>query len=166
MLLGVRVGDRRQDSLARMAARQPEHALNESNGADAAGREGGVGPLFQRGADALALADQAIDKRLLSARGFGLTGPRRKHAGNDASMNGDERVVTKDADEMRVSAHAEFLTEQGERDRIERAAHFHMAIGVDGPLAAREERKRLGGEWLQRCSTSTKCVQTWRRVVP
>jgi hypothetical protein len=26
---------------------------------------------------------------------------------------------------MRVSVHAE----QGERDRIERAAHFHMAIG-------------------------------------
>ena len=42
------------------------------------------------------------------------------------------------------------LAEQRERHRIERAADFDVAIGVDGALAAGEERKRLGGERLQR----------------
>ena len=40
--------------------------------------------------------------------------------------------------------------EQRERHRIEGAADFDVAIGVDGALAGREERKRLGGEGLQR----------------
>src|SRR5262249_32458940 len=105
-------------------------------------------PLFQRRADALALADQAVDKGLLPARRRRLTGARRKHPGGDAAMDGDERVIAKDADQRRVRTHAEFLTEECERDRIERTAHFDVAIGVDGPLAAREERKRVRGERL------------------
>jgi hypothetical protein len=67
MLMGVRVRDHREDPLARMAARQAEHALNEPNRADAASGEGCVSPLLQRRADALALANEAIDKGLLPA---------------------------------------------------------------------------------------------------
>jgi len=57
--------------------------LNEANGADAAGGERRIGPLLERGPDALTLADEAIDKRLLARRGLGLTGARRKDAGRD-----------------------------------------------------------------------------------
>ena len=48
-----------------MAARVGEHALDQTNGADATGGECGVGPLFERGSDTLALAKEPIDKRLL-----------------------------------------------------------------------------------------------------
>ena len=65
-------------------------------------------------------------------------------------MDGDERVVVEDAHQARVPAHAEPLAEQRERHRIERAGDFDVAIGVDGPLAGREERKGVAGERLQR----------------
>ena len=55
-----------------------------------------------------------------------------------------------DADQMRVPPHADLLAEQRERHRIERAADFDVAIGVDRALAAAEERKALGRERLQR----------------
>ena len=83
VLVRVRLGDGRQDALARMAARQAEDALNQANGADAAGGERGVGPLLERGAHARALARRAIDIRLLTRRGLRLAGARRKHAGRD-----------------------------------------------------------------------------------
>ena len=150
MLVGVRLGDGREDALARMSSRQAEHALNEANGADAAGGERRVGPLLERGADARTLADEAIDIGLLARRGLGLAGARRKHAGRDPRVHRDERVAVEDAHEVRVPAHAEPLPEQRERHRIERAGDFDVAIGVDGALAAREERKRLDGERLQR----------------
>ena len=65
-------------------------------------------------------------------------------------MHHDERVAVEDAHEVRIPLHADALAEQGERHRIERAAHFDVPIGVDGPLAGGEERKRGAGEGLQR----------------
>ena len=125
-----------------MPPRQAEHALNEANGADAARGERGVGPLLERGADALTLADEAIDKGLLPRRGLGLAGARRKHAGRDPRVHRDERVGVEDADEVRVPAHADPLPEERERHGIEGAGDFDVAIGVDGALAAGEERER------------------------
>ena len=55
-----------------------------------------------------------------------------------------------DADQARVPAHAESLPEQRERHGIERAGDFDVPIGMDGPLAGREERKRVDGERVQR----------------
>ena len=107
VLVRVRLGDGGEDALARMAARQAEDALNQANGADAARGERGVGPLLERRADALALADEPIDKRLLTRRGLGLAGARRKHAGRDARVHHDERVAVEDAHEVRVPLHAE-----------------------------------------------------------
>ena len=48
VLVGVRLGDGREDALARMSARQAEDALNEANGADATRGERRVGPLLER----------------------------------------------------------------------------------------------------------------------
>ena len=107
VLVGVRLGDGGEDALARMPAREAEHALNQTNGADATRGERGVGPLFERGPDARTLADQPIDKRLLARGGLGLAGPRRKHAGRDPRVHRDERVALKDAHEVRIPAHAE-----------------------------------------------------------
>ena len=87
VLVRVRFGDGGEDALPRMAAREAEHALNQANGADAACGERRVGPLLDRGADALALADEPIDKRLLTRRGFGLAGARREHAGRDPGVH-------------------------------------------------------------------------------
>jgi hypothetical protein len=57
-------------------------------------------------------------------------------------------VVREDADQVPIPADADFLAEERER-RIERAADFDMAIGVDRALAAGEVRKGLGRERLQ-----------------
>ena len=133
-----------------MPSRQAEHALNQANGADAARGERGVGPLLERGPDARTLADEAIDKGLLPRRGLGLAGARRKDARGHACVHRDERVVVEDADQVRVPPHADALAEQRERHRIERAGDFDVPIGVDGPLAGAEERKRVAGERLQR----------------
>jgi hypothetical protein len=62
----------------------------------------------------------------------------------------DECVRPEDAHQLRIPLHADALPEQGEWHRIERATHFDVAIGVDGPLASGEEWKRLASEWLQR----------------
>ena len=105
---------------------------------------------LKRRADALTLADQAIDERLLPRRGLGLAGPRRKHAGGHARVHHDERVALEDAHEVRIPAHADALAEQRERHRVEGPPDFDVAIGVDGPLASREVRKRVDGERLQR----------------
>ena len=122
---------------------------------------------LQRGPDARALAEQAIDERLLARRGLGLAGARRKHRRRRRGVHDDQRVAVEDADEMRVPLHADALAEQRERDRIERAVDLDVAIGVDRALAGAEERKAVAARgWSARCSTSTKCVQTWRRVVP
>ena len=67
VLVRVGLGDGRQDALARMASGQAEDALNEANGADATRGERGVGPLLERRADALTLADEPIDEGLLTA---------------------------------------------------------------------------------------------------
>ena len=150
VLVGVRLGDGREHALARMLPRQAEHALNEANRADAAGGERRVGPLLERRPDALALADEAIDVGLLTRRGLGLSRARRKHAVGHARVHRDERVAVEDAHQMRVPAHADLLAEQRERHRIEGAADFDVAIGVDGALATAEERKALGREGLQR----------------
>src|SRR5437763_10979676 len=79
----VGFGDGRQDTLARMASCQGEDTLNEANGTDTPRSERRVGPLLDRRADALTLPDDPIDKGLLTARGFGFAGARRKHAGRD-----------------------------------------------------------------------------------
>ena len=150
VLVRVRFGDRRDDALAWMTAREAEHALDQPNRPDAPGRECRVGPLFDGGPDALALADEAIDKRLLTGRGLGLAGARRKHARGHARVHHHERVHVEDAHEVRIPLHAEALTEQDERHRVERATHFDMPVGVDGPLTGGEERKRGAGEGLQR----------------
>ena len=50
MLVRVRFGDRGEDALAWMPAREAEHALDQPNGADATGGEGGVGPQLGDGA--------------------------------------------------------------------------------------------------------------------
>ena len=77
-------------------------------------------------------------------------GARRKHAGGDPRVHGDERVHVEDAHQVRIPLHAEPLAEQGERHRIERATDFDVPIGVDRPLARGEERKGGAGEGLQR----------------
>ena len=104
-----------------------EHALDQPNGADATCGEGGVGPLLDRGADALALADEPIDKRLLPRGGFGLAGARRKHAGRDPSVHDHERVAVEDAHQVRIPLHADPLAQQRERHRIERARRLRRA---------------------------------------
>ena len=114
MLVRVRLGDGRQDALPWMSSCQGEDALNEANGADTPRSERRIGPLLDRRADALTLPDQPIDKGLLTARGFGLAGARRKYAGRDPGVDHDEGVAVEDAHEMGVPAHAEPLTEQRE----------------------------------------------------
>jgi len=146
----VGLGDGRQDTLPRMASCQAEDALNETNGADATRGERRVGPLLDRRADALTLTDEPIDERLLTARGLGLSGARCKHAGRDPGVHHDERVAMEDAHEVGVPPYAEPLPEQRERHRVERAADFDMAIGVDRALAAGEKGKRLTGERVER----------------
>jgi hypothetical protein len=44
----VRVGDRGEDALAWMAAREAKHALDQTNGADATCGECGVGPVLRK----------------------------------------------------------------------------------------------------------------------
>src|SRR5687767_13708338 len=109
MLVRVRFGDRREDALAGMTAREAEHALDQTNGADTARGQCGVGPLFEHRPDTLTLPDQAIDKRLLACRGLSLAGTGRKHAGRDPRMHHDERVPLEDAHQLRVPLHAETL---------------------------------------------------------
>ena len=90
---------------------------------------------LKRRAHALTLADEPIDKRLLTGRGLGLAGARRKHAGRHAGVHHDERVALEDAHEVRVPAHADALAEQRERHRIKGAADFDVTIGMDRALA-------------------------------
>ena len=149
VLVSVRLRDGGKDALARMPARESKDALNEPNGADATGRERRVGPLPKRRADALTLADQAIDKGVLTRRGLGLTSARGKYAGCYARVHHDERVALEDAHEMRIPAHADALAQQRERHRIEGPRDFDVTIGVDGALAGREIRKRVECEGLQ-----------------
>ena len=66
MLLPVCLGDGHEHALTRMLPRQTEHALSEANRADTSSGKRGVGPVLQRRSDALALADEAIHKRLLT----------------------------------------------------------------------------------------------------
>ena len=61
----------------------------------------------------------------------------------------DERVAAEDAQQVRVPSHAEPLSDQCERHRVERPAQSDVAIGVDRALADGEARKRLNGEGLQ-----------------
>src|SRR6266545_3586821 len=102
------------------------------------------------GSDALALADESIDKRLLPRGGLRLDRARGKHARGDARVHHPERVPVEDAHEVRIPLHAEPLTEEDERHGIEGAGDFDMPIGVDRPIARGEERKRGTGERLQR----------------
>src|SRR4029077_14312543 len=97
------------DALTWMAAREGEHALDQTKGADTTCGKGGVGPLFDHGPDALALADEPIDKRLLPRRGFGLAGARREHAGGDPSVHDHERVDVEDTHQVRIPLHSEPL---------------------------------------------------------
>ena len=127
-----------------------EHALQEANGADPTGREGGVGPLLKGRPHARTLAEEPIDKRVLTGRSLRLAGPRRKDAGGHAHVHHDERVALEDAHEVRIPAHADALAEQRERHRIKGAGEFDMAIGVNRPFARQEERKGVDGERLQR----------------
>lgn len=90
VLMRVCLGDGRQDALPWMSSCQGEDALNEANGADTPRSERRVGPLLDRRADALTLPDEPIDKGLLTARGFGFAGARRKHAGRDPGVDHDE----------------------------------------------------------------------------
>jgi hypothetical protein len=124
--------------------------LNEANGADASGRERGVGPLLERGAHPRTLADQSIDVRLLTRRGLRLAGAGRKHTGRDPGVHHDERVAVEDAHEVGVPSHAEPPPEQRQGHRVERPGDFDVAIGVDRTLATGEARKRVDGEGLQR----------------
>src|SRR5688572_26605879 len=100
MLVRVRLGDGREYALAWMATREAEDALDQANRSDAPGRECRVGPLFDGGPDALALADETIDKRLLAGRGLGPAGARRKHARGHARVHHHERVPVEDAHEV------------------------------------------------------------------
>jgi len=150
VLVRVRLGDGRQDALARKASRQAKGALNDANGADASGGERGVRPLLERGAHPRTPAHQSIDVRLLTRRRLGFAGAGGKHAGRDPGVHHDERVAVEDAHQVGVPAHAESPPEQRERHRVERPGDFDVAVGVDRALAAGEVRKRLDGEGLQR----------------
>ena len=132
MLVGVRLGHGGEDALARMPARQSEDALNEPNRADATGGERRVGPLRERRADARTLADQAIDKRLLTRRGLGVTSPRGKHAGRHARVHHEERVALEDAHEVRVPPDADAHlagTRLGKIDR-DQVLDYHLRKGM------------------------------------
>ena len=168
VLMGVGLGDGGQDALARMASCQAEDALNEPNGADAARGERGVGPLLERRADALTLAHESIDVRLLTRRGLGLAGARRKHAGRDPRVHHDERVAVEDAHEVRVPSHADAAARAARAapDRRPRPTSTWPSVWtVRSPLAKNGNASPASG-CSARCSTSTKCVHTWRRVVP
>ena len=146
----VGLGDGRQDALPRMSSCQAKDALNEANGADTTRGERRVGPLLDRRADALTLPDEPIDKRLLTARGFGLSRAWRKHAGSDPGVDHGECVAVEDAHDD------ERPTGRGHAGPAGRAApdkgpgHFDEPIGVDRALAAGEDRKRLAGERVER----------------
>ena len=118
--------------------------------------------------DALALADEPIDKRLLPRGGLGLAGARRKHAGGDPRVHGDERVAVEDAHQVRVPLHAEPLAEQARaaRDRTRRPLRRGHRCGPSARRAVKNGKASAARGCSAGCSTSTKCVQTWRRVVP
>ena len=132
-----------------MCARQTEDALNQTDGADATGSERGRGPVLERRPDAPTLPEQAIDEGLLTRRGLRFTGARREETGGDLLVHGHERFVTKDAHEVRVPLHADFLPEQRQGHGVETAVHFDMAVAVHGALASGEDRKGRRGERLQ-----------------
>ena len=111
VLAGVSLGDRDEHAFARMLPRETEDALNQPNGADAAGRQRRVGPVLEGRADALALTNETIDKRLLPRRGLGLAGARRIHTLAHAGMNRNERVVRESTDYVSVPADADSLAE-------------------------------------------------------
>ena len=147
-------GDRRrmQHALAREPARQADDALNESDGAHAAGVERRVGPGAKRRPDALAAAEQPLHERLLAGRRVGAALSRRRCvlAGRHDRLHTDERVHLEDAYEVRVPVGAHRLPQQVQGNRIERPIHLDMAVGMDRALAALEVRKRVGGERPQR----------------
>ena len=102
--------------------------------------------MAERGADALALAEQAIDKACCRVEASPLAGLGRVGARRDGAMHGDERVPVEDPHQLRVPLHADALAEERERDGIERAGDFDVAIRVDGALAGAEERKAIARE--------------------
>jgi hypothetical protein len=124
-----------------MTARQAEDTLDQPNRADAARGQGRVGPFAHDRPDPRTLAEQAIDKGLLSRGGLGLAGARREGPRRHEAVHGDQRVVRKDADQMRVPLHADVLAQQRERDGVKRAIDLDVAIGVDRALAGTKERK-------------------------
>jgi hypothetical protein len=67
-------------------------------------------------------------------------------------MYGDERVVAKDANQMRVSTHAEFLTEECERDRIERppTSTWPSVWTIRSPLVKNGNGSAASGPWMRR----------------
>lgn len=65
-------------------------------------------------------------------------------------MHGDEPVAVEDAHQGAVLLGAQLAAEQCERDWIVRAVDFDMAIGMDRPRPAREDREGGRGERLQR----------------
>ena len=111
VLMRMRLSDGGQDALPWMSSCQAEHALNEANGADAAGGERRVGPLLERGADPRTLAHQTVDVRLLTRGRLRLAGAGCKHAGRDPGVHHDERVAVEDAHEVGIPSHAEPPTE-------------------------------------------------------
>src|SRR5262245_55010351 len=115
MLVRVRVGDRCEDPLTRMTARQTEDALNQANGANAAPGERRISPFLEAWSDPLALADKPIHVRLLARRRVAFASAWRKDAVGHPPMDRDEGVVLEDADEMRVPVDADLLPEQRER---------------------------------------------------
>ena len=78
-----------------------------------------------------------------------------------------EHVVVKDADQ--IAAHCTRTSSPSSRrgDRIVGAVDLHVAVGMHGALAAAKQRKGSAASGRSAgCSISTKCVHTWRRVVP
>jgi hypothetical protein len=127
---------------------RPSTPLNQTNGADATGSEGGVGPLFEVGPTRshwpTSRSTNACCRVEASVLPAAQTPQRRPgHAPH-------ERVHVEDAHQLRIPLHAEPLAEEGERHRIERPTHFDMPVGVNRPLAGREERKGGAGEGPQR----------------
>ena len=127
MLVRVRVADDRQNPLARMFPRQAQHPLNEPNRADAPGGDRGVGPLPEDRSDALALAEEAIDERLLTRRGLGLARARGEQAGRHFGVDRHERVALENADQRGVPLHADAVAEQCERHRIRNSHRLRRA---------------------------------------
>ena len=136
-----------------MASGQVEHALDETEGSDAAFSDRFLGPGMQDGTNPFASTQELFLEGAL--RGSDLEGRAAGTGGEgtwrQSGMDAEQRVVPVDADQVTIPARpdAHRLVDQMRRHRVEGAFDLHMAIGVDAPSTALEEGEGFRGERLQ-----------------